>query len=220
MQLGFQHTYPALPSRFYARVDPTPVRIRSSSSSTRAGGGPGTGSGRRRAARRRPSSPAISSRRTRTRSRWPTRDTSSESSCRGWATGAPSFSASSKGATECSATSSSRARASRPSRATAMAAPSLGPMLREYLISEAMHALGIPTTRSLAVVTTGERVYREEPLPGAVLTRVAASHVRVGTFQYFAARGDQDGAARAAGLCHRATLPRGTRRRRRLRSRC
>jgi len=68
----------------------------------------------------------------------------------------------------------------------------LGPMLREYIISEAMHAFGIPTTRSLAVVTTGERVYREAALPGAVLTRVAASHVRVGTFQYFAARGDQD----------------------------
>ncbi len=66
----------------------------------------------------------------------------------------------------------------------------VGPMLREYLISEAMHALGVPTTRSLAVVTTGERVYRDGPLPGAVLTRVAASHVRVGTFQYFAARGD------------------------------
>ena len=69
----------------------------------------------------------------------------------------------------------------------------LGPMLREYLISEAMHALGIPTTRSLAVVTTGERVFREDVVPGAVLTRVARSHVRVGTFQYFAARGDQDG---------------------------
>jgi serine/tyrosine/threonine adenylyltransferase len=69
----------------------------------------------------------------------------------------------------------------------------LGPMLREYIISEAMYALGIPTTRSLAVVTTGERVYREDILPGAVLTRVAASHVRVGTFQYFAARGDQEG---------------------------
>jgi uncharacterized protein YdiU (UPF0061 family) len=68
----------------------------------------------------------------------------------------------------------------------------LGPMLREYLVSEAMHALGVPTTRSLAVVTTGERVYRDEPLPGAVLTRVASSHVRVGTFQYFAARGDHD----------------------------
>ncbi|MCD1260154.1 YdiU family protein [Paenibacillus athensensis] len=62
----------------------------------------------------------------------------------------------------------------------------LGPMLREYIISEAMHALGIPTTRSLAVTTTGEPVYREVELPGAVLTRVAASHVRVGTFQYAA----------------------------------
>jgi uncharacterized protein YdiU (UPF0061 family) len=62
-----------------------------------------------------------------------------------------------------------------------------GPMLREYLISEAMHALGIPTTRSLAVVATGEWVMRETPLPGAVLTRVAASHIRVGTFQFAAA---------------------------------
>lgn len=60
----------------------------------------------------------------------------------------------------------------------------LGPMLREYIISEAMHALGIPTTRSLAVVTTGETVKREKNLPGAVLTRVAASHIRVGTFEY------------------------------------
>ena len=60
----------------------------------------------------------------------------------------------------------------------------LGPMLREYIISEAMHALGIPTTRSLAVVTTGESVIREENLPGAVLTRVSASHIRVGTFEY------------------------------------
>jgi serine/tyrosine/threonine adenylyltransferase len=68
----------------------------------------------------------------------------------------------------------------------------VGPMLREYLVSEAMHALRVPTTRSLAVVTTGERVYRDEVLPGAVLTRVAMSHVRVGTFQYFAARGDQE----------------------------
>ncbi|PAQ14119.1 hypothetical protein CD798_12400 [Bacillaceae bacterium SAOS 7] len=62
----------------------------------------------------------------------------------------------------------------------------LGPMLREYIISEAMHALGVPTTRSLAVVTTGEPVFRETELPGAVLTRVAASHLRVGTFQYVA----------------------------------
>jgi uncharacterized protein YdiU (UPF0061 family) len=60
----------------------------------------------------------------------------------------------------------------------------LGPMLREYIISEAMHALGIPTTRSLAVVTTGETITREETLPGAVLTRISASHIRVGTFEY------------------------------------
>ena len=66
----------------------------------------------------------------------------------------------------------------------------LGPVLREYIISEAMAALGIPTTRSLAAVTTGEPVYRETALPGAVLTRVASSHIRVGTFQFFAARGD------------------------------
>ncbi|NIQ03875.1 MAG: YdiU family protein [Nitrospinaceae bacterium] len=65
----------------------------------------------------------------------------------------------------------------------------LGPVLREYLIGEAMHALGIPTTRALAAVSTGDAVYREIPLPGAVLTRVAASHLRVGTFQFFAARG-------------------------------
>ncbi|USB32297.1 protein adenylyltransferase SelO [Paenibacillus sp. YPG26] len=65
----------------------------------------------------------------------------------------------------------------------------LGPMLREFIISEAMHALGIPTTRSLAVVTTGQPVQRDTELPGAVLTRVAASHLRVGTFQYAAAGG-------------------------------
>ena len=67
----------------------------------------------------------------------------------------------------------------------------LGPMLREYVISEAMSALGIPTTRSLAVVTTGEPVYRTSALRGAILTRVAASHLRVGTFQYLAARQDE-----------------------------
>ena len=64
----------------------------------------------------------------------------------------------------------------------------MGPVLREYLIGEAMHALGIPTTRALAAVATGEAVYREGALPGAILTRVAASHLRVGTFQFFAAR--------------------------------
>ncbi|MGG2324691.1 protein adenylyltransferase SelO family protein, partial [Salmonella enterica] len=68
----------------------------------------------------------------------------------------------------------------------------LGPMLREYLVSEAMHALGIPTTRSLAVVSTGEPVYRETVLPGAVLTRVAASHIRVGTFEYAALGGQPE----------------------------
>lgn len=66
----------------------------------------------------------------------------------------------------------------------------LGPVLREYVLSEAMHALGIPTTRALAAVATGERIQRERGLPGAILTRVAASHVRVGTFQYFSARQD------------------------------
>src|SRR5579859_6571637 len=74
----------------------------------------------------------------------------------------------------------------------------LGPVLREYLVSEAMHALGIPTTRALAAVATGEAVYRERVLPGAILTRVAASFVRVGTFQFFAARGDVDGVRRLA----------------------
>ena len=68
----------------------------------------------------------------------------------------------------------------------------LGPVLREYVVSEAMAALGIPTTRALAAVTTGERVLRDEALPGAVLTRVAASHIRVGTFEFFAGRDDQD----------------------------
>ncbi len=65
----------------------------------------------------------------------------------------------------------------------------IGPMLREVLIGEALHALGIPTTRALAVAATGEEVWRDRPLPGAVLTRIAASHLRVGTFQFFAARG-------------------------------
>lgn len=68
----------------------------------------------------------------------------------------------------------------------------VGPMLREYLVSEAMHALGIPTTRSLAVIATGRNVIRETPLPGAVLARVASSHLRVGSFQYAATAGDID----------------------------
>ena len=75
----------------------------------------------------------------------------------------------------------------------------LGPVLREYLIGEAMHALGIPTTRALAAVVTGEPVFREGgALPGAVLSRVAASHIRVGTFELFAARGEQDKVRRLA----------------------
>ncbi len=74
----------------------------------------------------------------------------------------------------------------------------LGPVLREYLVSEAMYALGIATTRSLAAVTTGEPVFREEALPGAILTRVAASFVRVGTFQYYGARDDADAVRRLA----------------------
>ncbi len=69
----------------------------------------------------------------------------------------------------------------------------LGPVLREYILGEGMHALGIPTTRALAAVTTGETVRRETALPGAVLCRVAASHIRVGTFQFFAARSDEEG---------------------------
>src|SRR6202049_52422 len=76
-------------------------------------------------------------------------------------------------------------------RGDGRAAP--GPVLREYMVSEAMAALGIPTTRSLAAVLTGESVMRETVLPGAVLTRVASSHIRVGTFQYFAARNDTEG---------------------------
>jgi serine/tyrosine/threonine adenylyltransferase len=68
----------------------------------------------------------------------------------------------------------------------------LGPVMREYIVSEAMAALGVPTSRSLAAVTTGEPVYREEALPGAVLARVAKSHIRIGTFQFFASREDKE----------------------------
>ncbi len=86
----------------------------------------------------------------------------------------------------------------------------IGPMLREYLISEAMHALGIPTTRALAVTGTGEGVFRETgKLPGAVLARVGASHLRVGTFQYAAATGDLDVLANLTALRHRPPPPGG-----------
>ncbi len=74
----------------------------------------------------------------------------------------------------------------------------LGPVLREYLVSEAMHRLGVPTTRALAAVATGEAVARERPLPGGVITRVASSFVRVGTFEYFAARGDVEAVKKLA----------------------
>ena len=74
----------------------------------------------------------------------------------------------------------------------------MGPVLREYIVSEAMAALGIPTTRTLAAAATGEHVLRETVLPGAVLTRVASSHIRIGTFQYFAARGDIDAVRKLA----------------------
>ena len=81
-----------------------------------------------------------------------------------------------------------------PFHAAAMGGPPSA-RAREYILSEAMHALGIPTTRALAVVATGEPVVRETVLPGAVLTRVAASHLRIGTFEYCAARGDHEALA-------------------------
>ncbi len=74
----------------------------------------------------------------------------------------------------------------------------LGPVIREHLVSEAMHSLGVPTTRALAAVATGRQVYRETALPGAVFTRVAASHLRIGTFEYLAHRGDRDALATLA----------------------
>jgi uncharacterized protein YdiU (UPF0061 family) len=80
-----------------------------------------------------------------------------------------------------------------PFSRTADGKAALGPVLREYLVSEAMAAMGIPTTRALAASLTGQTVLRERPLPGAVIARVAASHIRVGTFQFFAARQDHDG---------------------------
>jgi uncharacterized protein YdiU (UPF0061 family) len=83
----------------------------------------------------------------------------------------------------------------------------LGPVLREYVVSEAMAALGVPTTRALAAVLTGEPVFREEVLPGAVLTRVAASHIRVGTFEFFAARADREALSTLASYALRRHYP-------------
>ncbi|MEM0954604.1 MAG: YdiU family protein [Pseudomonadota bacterium] len=77
----------------------------------------------------------------------------------------------------------------------------LGPVLREYVVSEAMHAIGIPTTRSLAAVTTGDTVYRDEMLPGGVLARVARSHIRFGTFQFFSAREDREALEQLVAFC-------------------
>ena len=88
----------------------------------------------------------------------------------------------------------------------------VGPMLRELIIGEAMQALAIPTTRALAVVATGETVSRERPLPGAVLTRVAASHLRVGTFEYFA-NGEDEDALQQTGVRLRLDAQTGRRRR-------
>src|SRR5262249_54124492 len=116
------------------------------------------------------------------------RGTNSATSYLSSGTGARSCSARSSGGTAYGATSSSRVPGGRPSPAGPTAA--LGPVLREYLSSEAMAALGVPTTRALAAVATGQPVLRETALPGAVLTRVAASHIRVGTFQYITAKGD------------------------------
>ena len=74
----------------------------------------------------------------------------------------------------------------------------LGPAIREYIMSEAMHGLGIKTTRCLAVVGTGEAVYRNPPQPGAIVTRLASSHIRVGSFQYLATQGDVEGLKKLA----------------------
>ena len=90
----------------------------------------------------------------------------------------------------------------------------IGPAVREFIMSAAMQALGVPTTRCLAVVTTGETVFRERPLPGAVVTRVASSHLRIGTFQFFAARGRSSSGQDALRLYHRTALSRVKRRRR------
>jgi uncharacterized protein YdiU (UPF0061 family) len=94
----------------------------------------------------------------------------------------------------------------------------LGPVLREYILSEAMAALGVPTTRALAAVTTGERVVRASVVPGAVFTRVAASHLRVGTFQYFAAREDLEGIRTLADFAIERHYPRAAQAQRRYRA--
>jgi uncharacterized protein YdiU (UPF0061 family) len=94
----------------------------------------------------------------------------------------------------------------------------VGPVLREYIVGEAMAAMGVPTTRALAAVATGEQIQREVPLPGAVLTRVAASHLRVGTFEYFAAQGDAHGVKTLAEYAIARHYPEATRAERRYRA--
>ncbi len=192
MRLGFQHSYGALPSRFYARVDPTPVAnpqlvVFNTALAADLGLEPGViepqaaalFSGNQLPEDASPIAMAYAGHQF---GNFVPRLGDGRAILLGELTGRDGIlrdvQLKGAGLTPFSRNADGRA--------------ALGPMLREYLISEAMHALGVPTTRSLAVVTTGEPVYRDRELPGAVLTRVAASHVRVGTFQYFAARGDQE----------------------------
>ena len=134
------------------------------------------------------------------RNRWPQpmRGTSSAISFRNLATGGPSFLENSSIGNGHRRDIQLKGSGPTPFSRSGDGRAALGPVLREYLVSEAMAALHVPTTRALAAVTTGEAVYREQVLPGAVLTRVASSHVRIGTFQFFAARGDQESVRRLA----------------------
>jgi uncharacterized protein YdiU (UPF0061 family) len=192
MRFGFQHTYRALPSRFYARVDPTPVAnpqlvVFNERLAADLGLEPGVFRGEVAAVLSGNSLPE-----------------DADPIAMAYAghqfgsfvprlgDGRAILLGELKGKDGILRDVQLKGAGLTPFSRTADGRAALAPMLREYLISEAMHALRIPTTRSLAVVTTGEQVYREGPLPGAVLTRVADSHVRVGTFQYFAARGDQE----------------------------
>ena len=143
-----------------------------------------------------------------TRSPWPTRGISSATSCRSSVMVAPSCSGERVGRDGVRRDIQLKGSGRTPFSRNGDGRAALGPMLREYLISEAIHALGIPTTRSLAVVTTGEQVVREDLLPGAVLTRVAASHIRVGTFEYFAGSRRSRCSGSATRLRHRTTLRR------------
>ena len=171
----FQNTYSALPASFFARVAPDPRGRAPADQAEPAAGRPARARsrpagepGRRRNPRRQRACPTAP-----TRSRWPMPATSSAISCRSSATAARSCSARSSTATASAATSSSRAPARRRSRAAATAAPRSARCCANTSSARRWSALGIPTTRSLAAVTTGEPVMRETVLPGAVLTRVA-----------------------------------------------